>query len=233
MSEFEAFPAAHFNQAGLNRQHVFELTTLPAAVQESLAAQAGEQQLILFGHGGRRLWDCVQASGIGGDNPIDDYSIQTISEWFAQHAPNRHYRILYPGKQPIGLQALGQLAGWHHPAPFKVGIDGEWGSWFAYRAVVIAESNFRPDLAVDRNNPCQPCSAKPCISACPAAAMADGDFALGKCLDYRQQADSRCAHTCLARLACPVGSEHRYTPAQMEHSYSRSLELIRELKMHR
>ena len=233
MSEFDAFPADYFNQSGLNRQHVFDLAELPIAVQEKFAPLPDERQLILFGHGGRRLWEAVQASGVGGQDPIDEYSTQTISHWFASHAPDRHYRILYPGDQPIALQSLGQLAGWHHAAPFMVGIDSEWGSWFAYRAVVISDTNFQPNLAVDRNNPCLTCAAKPCIAACPAAAMADGKFALSPCLNYRQQGDSSCAHTCLARLACPIAPEHRYTAEQMRHSYSRSLKLIRELKMHR
>jgi hypothetical protein len=233
MNEFDIFPTEYFNQSGLNRQHVFNLAELPAAVQQKLAPQPGERQLILFGHAGRRLWEAVQASGIGGEDPIDDYSIQTMTTWFAQHAPERHFRILYPGDQPIALQALGQLAGWHHAAPFMVGIDAEWGSWFAYRAVVISDTNFQPNLAVDRINPCLSCSAKPCIAACPASAMDDGNFSLGPCLAYRQQADSSCAHTCLARLACPIGEEHRYTAAQMHHSYSRSLKLIRDFKTRR
>ncbi len=242
MSEFAAFPADYFNQAGLNRQHVFDLAALPAAVQETLAAQEGERQLVLFGHGGRRLWECVQTSGSDGADPIDDYCIKTISEWFAAQAPALHYRILYPGNQSIALQALGKLAGWHHAAPFMVGIDAKWGSWFAYRAVVIADTNFCPDLAVDRapkeaifggSNPCLNCTTKPCIAACPAQAMRDGTFALEKCLDHRRENDSSCAQTCLARLACPVGKEHRYSAEQMRHSYLCSLKMIRELKMHR
>ena len=233
MSEFETFPAAYFNHAGLNRQHVFDLAALPAEMLEKLAAQSGERQLILFGHGGRRLWDCLQASGVGGTDPIDDYSIKTIADWFATQAPERHFRILYPGVQPIALQALGQLAGWHHAAPFMVGIDGEWGSWYAYRAVVIADTDFCPDSAVDRDTPCLNCATQPCIAACPAQAMSAGSFALEKCLNYRRQSDSSCAASCLARLACPVAGEHRYSTEQLQHSYSRSLKMIQDLKMHR
>jgi hypothetical protein len=55
--------------------------------------------------------------------------------------------------------------------------------------------------------------------------MDGGRFALPRCLEYRRRPDSACAFTCLARLACPVGSDHRYDAAQLRHSYGQSLDL--------
>jgi hypothetical protein len=230
MSEHSPFPAGFLDAAGLNRQHVFDLASLPAEVRATLGDTAGFDQLILIGHGGRRLWECVQASGIGGEHPIDDYCVQTIGRWFAEYIPGVHFRIVYPGETPVGLQALGKLAGWHHASPFMVGIDGKWGSWFAYRAVVLADSGFCPFLPADRSiciSPCASCPDQPCIAACPADAMAGGEFSLKRCAGHRLQPDSTCAYGCLARQACPVGSEHRYDEAQIRHSYSRSLAMLR------
>ena len=48
------------------------------------------------------------------------------------------------------------------------------------------------------------------------------------CIAQRLRADSACALTCPARLACPVGPEHRYSSAQMAHSYGISLAMLRE-----
>lgn len=227
MSERLPFPAASLNAAGLNRQFVFDLADLPADMLAKLAPQANERQLILFGHGGQRLWDCVQASGIGGDDPIDDYSIRTVQTWFAEHQPGRHLRILFPGAHPIGLQALGELAGWHQPSPIMVGVDKEWGSWYAYRAVALADTDFIASTRLEKRSPCPTCTARPCVAACPAGALAGGRFDLEACSRYRLQADSACALGCLARQACPVGAEHRYRPEQIAHSYSRSLAVIR------
>ena len=164
---------------------------------------------------------------MAGENPIDDYVVQTVAQIFADHFADQKYRIVYPGDGPVGLQQLGKLAGWHHPSPFMVGIDDEWGSWFAYRAVVLANTDFLPFLPVDRSHPCSTCSERPCISACPAAALANGGFALDKCIAYRKQDGSACQFTCLARSACPVGSEHRYSEAQLRHTYGISLRMIR------
>jgi len=228
MTSRQAFPAGFLDQAGLNRQHVFNLAALPEDMAATLGIRPGERQLILLGHGGRLLWERIQVNGCTGEHPIDDYTLHTIRRCFAEHLPETRYRILYPGDHPVGLQALGTLAGWHHASPFMVGIDGEWGTWYAYRAVILADTDFRPSPAVDRDSPCASCGDKPCISACPAKAMAGGAFALDKCLTFRKRHDSPCAITCLARLACPVGSAHRYDAGQLDHAYAASLQILRE-----
>lgn len=237
VSEHHAFPGATLNEAGLNRQHIFDLSELPATITEKLGEPGQFRQLILLGHGGRKLWDCMQASGITSEHPIDDYVTQTVSQFFALNYPATRYRIAYPGDTPVGLQQLGVLAGWHHPSPFMVGIDSEWGSWFAYRAVILADTDFLPFSAVHRapteaplreNHPCLSCNNKPCVTACPASALSGTQFALDKCIAYRRQPDSACRTTCLARTSCPVGSQHRYSDAQLAHTYSRSLRMIEE-----
>lgn len=228
MSERQVFPAALFDQAGLNRQHLFNLASLPDEIRAKLGDTADFRQLILLGHGGKKLWECVQAAGLPGEDPIDDYVMQRVRRIFAHHLANKNYRIVYPGEAPVGLQQLGKLAGWHQPSPFMVGIDAEWGSWFAYRAVILADTDFLPVLPVDRSKPCLSCADQPCLSACPAGAVTTEAFALDKCLAYRQSADAACQFTCLARIACPVGREHRYSADQLRHCYGISLRMIRQ-----
>ena len=227
MSKHSRFPADFLNQSGINRQHVFNLSDLPAETLATLGDTNGHRQLILLGHGGRKLWECVKASGMGGDHPIDDYCVETVSRWFADRLPDRRYRILYPGEQAVGLQQLGKLAGWHQSSPFMVGIDAEWGSWFAYRAAILADTNFLPFVPANRGNPCDTCQNQPCIAACPAGALAGGSFALDRCSRHRLSEGSACATTCPARETCPVGVDHRYDRAQLAHSYGHSLAMIR------
>ncbi len=228
MNKEAAFPDSFLNEAGLNRQHVFDLDSLPAAVLAALDVQAGERQLILIGHGGRRLWERIQASGMAGSDPIDDYSVRTIRQWFARELPDHRFRILFPGARPIGLQTLGTLAGWHQPSPLMIGVDTEWGSWYAYRAVVVADTDFAPSPRRVVHGPCSSCHPTPCIHACPARALDGGRFDLAACSHYRLIPESPCAMGCLARQACPAGSAHRYDEAQIRHSYGRSLAVIRQ-----
>jgi len=220
------FPSDIFNRAGLNRQAIFNISDLPAEITAELAPGNDYRQLILLGHGGRLLWEQVKASGIASANPIDDFTVATINQCFARHLPTQAYRIVYPGEQPIGLQQLGKLAGWHQPSPFMVGIDAEWGSWYAYRAVVLAATNFPCSLPVTKDNPCASCREKTCVTHCPAGALEGARFSLEKCVAYRKQPQSACRCTCLARVSCPVGSQHKYSSEQLQHTYSISLKMI-------
>lgn len=228
MSERPIFPADALDAAGLNRHFVFDLAALPAAEKATLGDTAGFRQLILLGHGGRRLWEGVKASGITSEHPIDDYTVRTVENWLADTLPGKAFRIIYPGEQPVGLQGLGKLAGWHHASPFMIGVDHQWGSWYAYRAVVLCDSDFRPLFPVDRGNPCITCVGQPCISACLADALAGGEFNLERCSRFRLAVDSPCAVGCLARNACPVAPGHRYDDDQIRHSYQRSLAMLRQ-----
>jgi len=230
MSGFQLFPGEALARCGLNRQHVFDLADLPPAVIATLGDTASCRQLVLLGHAGKALWEHVKAAGLKSEHPIDDFTVHSVERCFAKHLPDNRYHIVYPGDAPVGLQQLGAQAGWHHAAPFMVGIDADWGSWYAYRAVVLADTDFCPSRAVDRNSPCTSCDTRPCIAACPAQAMADGSFSLARCAAYRLQPDSVCAFTCQARLACPVGSAHRYDADQLRHTYSISLRTLREYR---
>jgi epoxyqueuosine reductase len=221
-----AFPGDFFAGAGLNRQHVFALADLPVGILSSLQPRPEERQLILLGHAGRRLWDCVQAAGLPGEHPIDDYCRQTIAGFFAEHLPGQPYRLAYPGDTPVGLQALGTLAGWHHPSPFMIGVDRQWGSWFAYRAVILCATDFAPTPVGEQRSPCLDCRDQPCIAACPAGATGT-PFRLAACGEERLRPGSACAYGCLARNACPVGGEHRYEEAQIRHSFAQSLVMLR------
>lgn len=221
------------DEAGLNRQHVFDVSSIPAGVLAPLSIASHEKQLFLFGHAGRRLWSQVQAGGSLSAHPIDDYSVSTVEQWFTQALPDARYRFVYPRGLPtgqhVGLQRLGALAGWHHPTPFMVGIDSSWGSWFAYRAAVLADTDLPASPPVDQGHPCEACVAKPCITACPAGALDSGALEMDKCREQRLLEGSTCALACLARQACPIGIEHRYEDSQIRHSYAGSLRVLRRI----
>lgn len=217
-------------ELGLNLQAVLDVAALPAgmraALRVHLPASGGTGQLILIGNAGPALWREVKAAGVGGDDPIDDFSVRTVTAWFAEHFPAHRHCLLYPGDSPIGLQALGALAGWHHATPFKVGILPGWGSWFGYRVVLWADTVLPPTAPLEVVSPCVGCAARPCVAACPAQAMDAAGFALDKCLTWRLLPDSPCRGRCLARDACPEGREYRYDEDHMRHTYGQSLRMI-------
>ena len=73
---------------------------------------------------------------------------------------------------------------------------------------------------------CNQCSDAPCITICPADALSGHDASLKACLDYRLTSDSRCKDRCFSRLACPVAAEHKYSMAQLNYHYLRSMQTI-------
>lgn len=227
-------PLQRLNGQGINLQAVFDLADLPPDMQavlgEAVADIAGYRQLHLFGHGGRLLWEQVQASPFAaGEHPIDRFSEDAVRRYMEEAVPGCRYTVIFPaGKRLVPLRRLGELAGWHFDSPFRVGINNRWGSWFAYRVVVLADSNLPVTPKVPWRSPCDACDNKPCLAACPGAALVDGRLELDRCIDYRLADGSRCSRQCISRLACPAAPEHRYEPAQIDYCYGLSLETIRQ-----
>lgn len=218
------------NHAGLNLQAVIDLDTLPAEMLAGLRRHHDPEhryrQLILIGHAGKTLWNTVKASGIRSENPIDEFSVHTVEQWFATYFARQAHAVIYPGDTSPGLQALGKIAGWHHASPMMIGIQKAWGTWYAYRVVLLADTDLEATRALPSESPCDRCVGKACIAACPAGALAGITFDLMKCVNYRILPSSRCKATCVARVSCPVGVEHRYDDDQLQHTYSISLKAI-------
>ena len=221
---------ADLDVQGLNLHAVFSLLDLPADIVCALPPDATRhyQQLLLIGNRGRLMWHQIQLAGMADPDPIDRFTHTQVTAWLARQHPGKRYQWVYPGPIALGLQRLGALAGWHHPSPFMVGIDSQWGSWFAYRAVVLADTTLAPTPRRTGTPPCDACASRVCISACPAGALRDG-LDLSACLAYRRSPDSACQDRCVARNTCPVGAEHRYSDAQIRYHYGRSMQVIRHM----
>lgn len=233
MSLADIIPTTSLNTAGLNLVAIFPLNTLPQHTREKLTTAGypltAYKQLILIAHAGTTFWQALNQNRPQTPDPVDTFTRNTVDTVFKQALQSRRYDILYPGKLPLDLQALGALAGWHHPSPFWVGVNSCYGSWFAYRALILADSDFVPTSPWKEPSPCASCATKPCISACPAQAMQAGHLNLERCLNHRRQPESSCRYQCVARNACPIGREHRYDTAQMQHHYAASLKFIEAL----
>jgi epoxyqueuosine reductase len=223
---------AALSLAGLNLHWIADLDRLPASIagrlRQAFDPSRRYRQLILIGHGGRALWAAIQSAGFRSDSPVDDFSVAAVKRWFDTRCAGCAHRIVYPGTDPVPLQALGRLAGWHNDSPLALGINARWGTWFAYRVALLADTALPPTTAWTEPSPCAACKARPCITHCPGNALAGGTFSLESCVRQRRLAESVCRASCPARLACPVGAEHRYDEAQMRHHYLTSLRTLQK-----
>ena len=218
------------NAKGLNLQAVFNINELPEEIIKHLETEhptlKNYQQLILLGHAGKTLWQSLQKPLPASIDPIEEHSIKTVNEWFTSKYPENNAKLIYPGKHPISLQTLGTLAGWHHTSPFLVGINKKWGTWYAYRAVLLTDTQFKATQAIKTSPPCNTCQNKACIEHCPANACDSHLFNMNACIAYRKSEGSKCRDTCLARISCPVASEHRYSEQQINYHYAASMKTI-------
>lgn len=226
----QLFNDEYLCQKGLNIHAVLDLKNVPASVLEivenSVVNSHKFNQLILIGHLGQSLWRSVNLDGMDSANPIDEFTVRSIQECFKKYYSANDYEIIYPGDTVIGLQQMGMQAGWHYASPFKVGINEKWGSWFAYRAVVLADTNFSLTNKLNSKSPCLNCKTQECVSACPSHALDKGELDFKCCIEYRKQENSLCKNTCFSRVSCPVGIEYQYTDEQVRYHYGVSMETI-------
>ena len=218
------FLAAH----GLNLWAVFPCGLLPpdvaAAMRTGGAPVDTYARLVLVGNGGRQFWEALSRFGFRTDDPVDYFSIHLVERLVEEYLGGARSQIVYPGRPGAPLIRLGELAGWSTPSPIGPGIHPEYGLWFAYRVAFLTDAPLPVTEQRKPHRPCDECAEKPCIGACPAGAVRwPVDFQLEPCLRHRLAEGSACADKCLARLACPVATEHRYTPEQVRYHYLHSL----------
>ena len=221
------------DDAGLNLSAVFNIQDLPVDVKSPILDVYANtyQQLIVFAHAGKKMWHALQDSPFQSvANPIDSFSCHAVQQYFERELPGASYEVIYPNEhQIIPLQKLGTLAGWHHDSPFRIGINQEYGSWFAYRVVALANTSLNPTQPMTSPSPCVSCIDKPCIKDCPADALTCSNLSLQTCINYRLEANSQCQYTCLSRITCPIAQEHRYSKEQIKYHFTVSLNTISEL----
>lgn len=156
-----------------------------------------------------------------------------IDDCLLAHDPEA--KLVYPGPSPsVNLMAWLTAAKAQYPSRLGIGIRPDCGTWFAVRAAVVTHltgaaetwlGKRYPKLDLSALSPCARCEAAPCVRACPADAV-ETSFHLLRCVEQRLLPDSTCAPRCAARLACPVGVEHRYPEAQLGYHYGVSLTML-------
>ena len=173
--------------------------------------------LVLVGAAGARGWDAFAVSPEareGGDDPLDRWSRRIVGALAADLGA----RPLYPfGGPPYWpFQRWAARAEPVHSSPLGLLIHPEYGLWHSYRgALGFAEPIAIPPLE-RRASPCETCASRPCLSACPVEAFAPGVYDVAACAAHlRADEGARCMDGgCLARRACPIGSQHAHGAAQ-------------------
>lgn len=224
---------AMLRRAGLSMQASWMIEELPDILAAPLAAAAIDhtpyRTFVMLGQAGTRLWETIAQEGLAQSAaPFDNTSHRLVDRFVTVHADGASYEVVYPGHALLPLGRLAELAGWGRPSPLGLTINDEYGLWLAHRVAFLIDADVTVPHRRASSHPCDTCVAKPCVAACPVGAVdAEAGFDVDTCATFRVAEESVCAHQCLARNACPVGTEHRYGPEQMRHHYESGLVSIR------
>jgi hypothetical protein len=173
--------------------------------------------LVLLGFVGGKGWQHFAESPEARDgerNPLDRWSRRVIDGI----ASALGTASLYPFGGPpfLPFQRWAQKADQVFVSPLGILVHPEFGLWHSYRgALAFAEPLALPPKPA-RVSPCTRCADKPCLTACPVSAFSTDGYDVGGCRAHiSSHAGAACIDGgCLARLACPIGEEHRYDRGQ-------------------
>jgi hypothetical protein len=173
--------------------------------------------LVLAGMAGRDGWDAFARSpeaADGADHPLDRWSRRLIETL----ARDLGARALFPfGGPPYWpFQQWARRAEPVHPSPIGLLIHPRYGLWHSYRgALGFREALDIPEPAA-APSPCDSCSGRWCLKACPVGAFSDTGYDVAACVGHLESAPGAdcMGFGCQARRACPVGAEHAYGAEQ-------------------
>lgn len=164
---------------------------------------------VLLLSGGGRLFSSFtqERERFPGPDPLDRWTRAKVAELLAPlraagvRAEARH--PFWNEPDPLPFQRIGAAAGLTLAVPLGLTLHPAYGSWIAYRALVLLD---RPLADAPRApfDACAGCPA-PCIPACPAGAVAASGWNASSCMGHRR-ATGACSDGCASRLACPVGA---------------------------
>jgi len=187
----------------------------PGDAVPPLADGRPARTLILVGNVGSDLWPAFAASPEHADGQPD-----ALDRWTR--------RVAGGLAQALGAEALYPFGGPpHHPfgawarraepvfdSPIGLLVHPDHGLWHAWRAALAFPDALALPPPDGRSSPCARCANQPCRTACPVGAFAPEGYHLDACVAHvTGPAGTGCATGCLARAACPIGRERRYTAA--------------------
>ena len=191
-----------------------------ALAATGMAARGGfvaepTQTIVVIGNVGGAMWPLFRAAEERVDDPLDTWTRSVLAPIAASLGAD----FVHPSDEPFQpFQQWAQRAEGIAQSPIGMLIHPQYGLWHAYRGAFLFPFAL-DDLPepISDASPCLSCPEQPCLTACPVDAFTIGNYDADACRAHvRSRAAPVCIEAgCAARLACPVGTEHRYGPDQM------------------
>jgi epoxyqueuosine reductase QueG len=170
--------------------------------------------VILVGNAGPAMFRRFQRERTSGQS-LDDWTRATVDKL----AAGLDATPVYPfDKPPLPFLTWARKAGAGYVSPLGLNIHPQFGLWHAFRAALLFPVTFDLPPASAGVHPCESCTAKPCLTACPVNAFVNLSYDVTACGKHvLSESGHDCMTTgCKARLACPIGRSFTYEPMQMQ-----------------
>ena len=203
LARIEALAAHH---------HLAILGGFLAAPGDDLPANTAT--LLLLGPQEPGFWPFVSAEPEfdGAPDPLDRWSARTITALAADLGAQPLFPFGGPPHRPFHRWALRSGRCWS--SPVRLLVHDQAGLMLSFRGALGFADKISPPAPT--TSPCDSCTDKPCLSACPAGALTANGFDLPACHAFLDQpAGSNCiTGGCLVRRACPVSQRYARLPEQ-------------------
>lgn len=145
------------------------------------------------------------------NDPLDRWSHRIVSSLAAQFGGLPLFPFGEPARPFIGW-ALRSGRAWSSPVGLLVHDTA--GLMVSYRGAIYFEEQF--DLPAASSNPCDSCSAKPCLTSCPVSALSQDGYNTQSCHSYLDSSDGLVcmSNGCAVRLSCPISQSYARTRPQ-------------------
>ncbi|MGE4611783.1 MAG: ferredoxin [Paracoccaceae bacterium] len=167
------------------------------------------QTVVLLGPNEPKFWSVFTQSSeylSKGEAPLDRWSERVIGALANQFNAEAVYPFGGPPYQPFIAWALESGRAWLSPVGILVHESS--GLFISYRGALIIPALL--DLPPASSSPCLECAEKPCLSACPAAALSHDGYDVPKCHAHLDRDGDDCLSSgCIVRRACPIGQNKR------------------------
>jgi len=175
---------------------------------------ADNETLVLIGNAGPAFFRHFSAERPDGPHPMDAWTRQVLSGFADIFGVTALFPFEGPPYHPF--QQWAQRCEPVYPSPIGPLIHPKFGLWHAYRGAFLFDSPIDLPAKQTAAFPCESCTDKPCLSACPAEAFTGGNYDVPACTGYLKSPEGGDCMTlgCRARRACPVGQKYVYGPDQ-------------------
>lgn len=170
--------------------------------------------VVLIGNAGPEMFQRFAVQRDAARDSLDDWTRSTVDGL----SRDLGARAVYPFDQPfLPFLSWARRGGGGHVSPLGLNIHPRYGLWHAYRAALLFADALDWPAIAGHASPCDDCTTRPCLGACPVRAFDGERFDVAACRHHlRGDAAQTCDPAgCRARCACPVGMQFRYEPRQM------------------